>query len=166
MSHVSLTITKKYRYFFYITLLISWVTGAGFWILRQFFFSEGDFGPESHVLQYPLLQIHGFAAFIMLLCLGAIFSAHIPKTWAAKRSRTSGISILSSVIISILSAYSLYYLVSEDWHELLGNGHALVGILSPLILYIHVHFARKSRRYKKKHKSCHHHKLQRAKHAA
>ena len=150
MSNISLKITKTYRYFFYMTMFVSLLSGSGFWLLRQYGFTEGDFGPESHFMQYPLLQLHGFAAFAMLMSLGAIFGSHIPKTWASKRSRTSGISILTSVSLSILSAYSLYYLVGEDWHELLGNGHAIIGLLSPVLLYVHIHFARKNSRYAQK----------------
>lgn len=163
MSNISLKITKTYRYFFYSTMLVSLVTGCGFWLLRQYGFTEGDFGPESHFMQYPLLQLHGLAAFIMLMSLGAIFGSHIPKTWSSKRSRTSGISILSSVTLSILSAYSLYYLVGEDWHEILGNGHAIIGIASPILLYIHIHFARKGNPYNKKSK--HHKSDKKVKHA-
>lgn len=148
MSSVSLTIHKKYRYFFYATLCVSWLTGTCFWILRNFAMVEGDFGPETHFLQFPALQLHGFAAFLMLMCLGALFSAHVPKTWKSKRARKSGISIMTFVCLSVLTAYSLYYLVNEDWHTLLGNGHALIGLISPLVLYIHVMLARKSRRAK------------------
>lgn len=149
MSKISLTISKHYRYFFYSILSVSFITGITFWVIRRFGMVEGDFGPESHFLQYPLLQIHGLSAFIMLMSLGAIFASHIPKTWSSKRARKSGISILSTTVFSILTAYSLYYLVSEDWHELLGNAHALVGILLPLILFMHIKLARQARKYKK-----------------
>lgn len=152
MPNISLKITKTYRYFFYTTMFISLISGTAFWLLRHYGFTEGDFGPESHFMQYPMLQLHGFAAFTMLMSLGAIFGSHIPKTWSSKRSRTSGISILTSVSLSVLSAYSLYYLVGEDWHEVLGNGHAVVGLFSPVLLYVHIHFARKNSRYAKKNK--------------
>jgi len=145
MARITLKIPKGYRYFFYLTLALSWLTGISFWLIRRFGFIEGDFGPEAHFLQFPLLQIHGLAAFAMLLCLGAIFSAHIPSTWHLKRAKNSGVIILTCVILSILSAYSLYYLVNEEWHELLGNSHALIGLLLPVILIIHIVIARKSR---------------------
>lgn len=153
MSKISLTISKSYRYFFYVVLGVSLVTGSGFWLIRRFGFVEGDFGPESHFLQYPLLQAHGFSAFLMMMVLGAIFASHIPKTWSSKRSRISGISITSSVVFSVVSAYSLYYLVGEDWHEWLGNSHAIIGLLLPIILLVHIKMARATRRTKKqKHK--------------
>ena len=149
MSKVSLTISQRYRYFFYSVLSLSFITGFTFWLIRRFGMVEGDFGPESHFLQYPVLQIHGFSAFILLMSLGAIFASHIPKTWSSKRARKSGVSILSATVFSILTAYSLYYLVSDDWHELLGNAHALVGVSLPLILFIHIRLARKTRKNKK-----------------
>ncbi|WP_441002859.1 hypothetical protein [Pseudocolwellia agarivorans] len=149
MSNISLTISKRYRYFFYCVLGLSLVTGVAFWVFRRFFMVEGDFGPESHFLQYPMLQIHGFSAFVMMMSLGAIFASHIPKTWSSKRARKSGLFILIATSLSIVSAYILYYLVSEDWHEWLGNGHAIVGILLPAILLLHIKKARISR-YKRK----------------
>ena len=157
MSKISMTISQHYRYFFYSVLSVSFITGIGFWLIRRFAMVEGDFGPESHFLQYPLLQIHGLSAFIMLMSLGAVFASHIPKTWSSKRARKSGISILSMTIFSLLTAYSLYYLVSEDWHELLGNAHAIFGILLPLILFIHIKLARQARKHKK-HKRSRNHK--------
>jgi len=154
MSNISLTINKRYRYFFYCVLGLSLVTGIAFWLLRRFGMVEGDFGPESHFLQYPMLQIHGFSAFVMLMSLGAIFASHIPKTWSSGRARKSGLFILIATSFSIISAYILYYLVSEGWHEWLGNIHAVVGVLLPAILIVHIQKARLSRR-KKKHKKAH-----------
>lgn len=156
MASISTKISKHYRYFLYSTLTLSLASGIGFWLLRQFAMVEGDFGPESHPLQYPFLQFHGFAAFIMMMSLGAIFASHIPKTWSTGRAKKSGIAITSSVSFSMLSAYTLYYLVTEDWHELVGNLHAIVGLLLAIILFVHIKLARQSRSKKKaksKHKS-------------
>ncbi len=150
MSNISRKIAKKYRYLFYGFLSISVFSGSGFWLLRNFAMVEGDFGPESHFLQYPFLQLHGFAAFMMLMALGSIFSSHIPKTWSLGKAKNSGITLLSFIVFSLLSAYSLYYLVSEDWHVLLGNSHAIVGLLLPTLLIFHITMARKSRHKKKK----------------
>ena len=69
MSNISRKIAKKYRYLFYGFLSLSVFSGSGFWLLRNFAMVEGDFGPESHFLQYPFLQLHGFAAFMMLMAL-------------------------------------------------------------------------------------------------
>lgn len=153
MSKISRRIAKKYRYLFYFILSLSLISGTGFWLLRNFAMVEGDFGPESHFLQYPFLQVHGFAAFLMLMALGTIFTAHIPKTWYQHKAKTSGITMLTLVSFSMVSAYSLYYLVGEDWHALLGNIHAIVGILLPVTLFIHINFARK--KSKKKHNAKH-----------
>jgi hypothetical protein len=149
MSNISLTIKPSYRYFLYGILTLSVVTGVSFWLFRRFGMVEGDFGPESHFLQYPLLQVHGFSAFIMLMSLGAIFASHIPKTWSSKRAKKSGVFISTITTLSIITAYSLYYLVNENWHELLGNSHAIIGITFPIVLFIHIKLARNSRRKRK-----------------
>jgi MFS family permease len=146
MAKVGRKISKKYRYTFYIVLCISVLSGSAFWLLRRFAVVEGDFGPESHFLQYPFLQLHGFAAFLMLMALGAIFCGHLAQTWSIGRAKKTGITMMSAVIFSILSAYILYYLVSENWHHLLGNAHALMGLALPVLLVFHIRVARKSRR--------------------
>ena len=150
MSNISRKIAKKYRYIFYFNLAVSALSGATFWLLREFAMVEGDFGPESHFLQYPTLQLHGFAAFVMLMALGAIFTSHIPKTWYKGQAKKSGLTMLCFIVFSLLSAYSLYYLVTEDWHVLLGNAHAIVGICLPALLYFHIRTGRKSTREKKR----------------
>lgn len=145
MSNISAKISQSYRYFFYGILSVSLITGSGFWLLQHYAMQEGDFGLESHFLQYPTLQVHGFSAFLMLMCLGAIFASHIPKNWHYGRGKKSGASIAALTGFSVLSAYSLYYLVGEDWHTWLANTHAIVGLLLPAVLFFHIKFARKSK---------------------
>jgi hypothetical protein len=146
MARITLKIPSAYRYFFYASLGLCWSSGLGFWFVRRFAMVEGDFGPEPNMFQYPLLQAHGLAAFIMLLCLGAIFSAHVPTAWASRRERLWGMGLLVQVLVSVLSAYTLYYLVTEDWHEWLGNGHAFVGLLLPAMLWLHIYTGRRKRK--------------------
>ncbi len=146
MARISLLIPKTYRYFFYGSLVLCWCSGLGFWLFRHYGMVEGDFGPEPSVWQYPFLQAHGLGAFIMLLCLGAIFTGHIPVAWRSQRQRYWGVAIVVQVLLSVLSAYTLYYLVTEEWHEFLGNGHALVGLLLPLMLVWHIYHGRNLRR--------------------
>jgi len=149
MANISTKISRAYRYFFYSLLSVSLLSGSGFWLLRRFAMIEGDFGPETHPLQYPVLQLHGLSAFLMLMTLGAVFASHIPKTWSTGRAKKSGIAITTAVSFSMLSAYTLYYLVTEDWHELVGNIHAIVGLLLAIILVVHVKLARQSRTKKR-----------------
>ena len=157
MPKVSQKISTSYRYLLYIVLALSCFTGAGFWLVRHYFMVDGDFGVEPHFLQYPLLQAHGFLAFVMLLALGAIYASHVAKTWSSGRAKKSGTWLLSNTVLSLLSAYALYYLVNQEWHEFLGNTHAILGLLLPVGLIIHINIARKSRRVKKHHHKKRHH---------
>jgi MFS family permease len=148
MLRINNKIPRAYRYFLYLTLSISCCTGTAFWLMRRYAMVEGDFGPEPHSLQYPLLQVHGLGAFLMLLCLGAIFSAHIPSTWSLKRAKKSGLLMLVTVTVSLLSAYSLYYLVQDQWQSWLGNSHFIFGLPLPFLLLLHIKVARRSKRLK------------------
>ena len=148
MSKINAKISTKYRYFFYLMLMMSFISGSGYWLLKNYFMSEGDFGPQAHFLQYPLLQSHGFFAFWMLLCFGAIFASHIPVNWHRKQGRKSGVALLSAIGVLLICSYSLYYLVSQDWHWLLANSHTVIGITLPFILILHLKLARKSKNNK------------------
>jgi len=156
MPKVSTKISTSYRISFYVILAASCLSGAGFWLIRRFFMIDGDFGFEPHFLQYPLLQFHGLSAFLMLLSLGAIYASHVAKTWSGGRAKKCGTWLLSNTILSLLSAYALYYLVNQEWHEILGNAHAIIGLLLPISLIVHIKIARNSRR--KKHHSHSKHK--------
>lgn len=54
---------------------------------------EGDFGTESRFLQYPSLQFHGLAAFLMLMNLGAIFTSQFLKNWLYQRGKVTGATL-------------------------------------------------------------------------
>jgi len=146
MARISTKIPKGYRYFFYLLVALCFTSGASFWLIREFFQIDGDFGLSPHFLQYPLLQIHGFMAFVMLMSVGAIFSAHIPSTWGTKRARKSGIMITCFISMSVITAYALYYLITEDSQFWLTYLHLVLGVCLPSLLIIHVKKARKSRR--------------------
>lgn len=114
MQRINLKITRGYRWFLYGTLTLSVMSGGGFWLIRRFGQVEGEFGLESSPWQYPLLQAHGLAAFLMLMAFGAVAAAHIPPAWFSRRNRWLGCVLATAVSLSALSAYVLYYWVGDD----------------------------------------------------
>ena len=96
MSKLKVKFPKRYKWLFSSLLMASWISGLTFFILNKWITIEGDFGPEKHPWQFPTLQIHGAAAFLMMISFGYILGAHVPPSWKPKRMRKFGISIIAT----------------------------------------------------------------------
>ena len=131
-------IPTHYRRILYLCLFASWVSGVAFYVFSRWIEVEGDFGPEKHPWQFPVLQMHGFAAFCMLLCIGAIVANHVPVTWRSVALRTSGTALCTLVGLQVISGYTLYYASHETFRWLAAEFHAINGFLMPFILGAHV----------------------------
>jgi hypothetical protein len=60
-----------------------------------------------------LLMVHGGAAMVTLMLLGALFPLHIGCAWRAKKDPATGIVMLAFNVVLIAAAFALYYLASE-----------------------------------------------------
>ena len=136
-------IPASYRRILYTILTFGWFSGVGFFIFSNYLTVEGDFGPEKHPWQFPLLKVHGAAAFLMMISYGALLTAHLPAGWKRGRGKNLGITLITLVAIQILSAYSLYYMTNEVLREYLVYLHLVSGALLPILLIAHVTLGRK-----------------------
>jgi hypothetical protein len=134
---------------FYLVFATSWVTGISFYVLSRWMQIEGEFGLEKHPWQFPILKIHGAAAFLMLMAIGALLINHVPATWRTRRSRGFGLTLVTGVSLMVVTAWSLYYAADEQWRPIIGNVHAAIGVTLPLILAIHIWRGRRSARAKR-----------------
>ena len=137
-KRIALFLPKPFQWVLFGAFATSWFTGLAFFILRDFFVIEGDFGPENHAWQYPALTVHGLAAFLMMILFGAMVAAHLPMGWRTKRSRFWGITLMSAVSLQIITAYLLYYIAGDASREIVGLIHLIIGILLPIVLYTHI----------------------------
>ncbi|PCJ32711.1 MAG: hypothetical protein COA90_01930 [Gammaproteobacteria bacterium] len=138
-----------YRRGLYALFASSWLTGSTFFALSRWFIVEGDFGPEKHPWQFPILMIHGASAFLVMFFFGFVMASHVPITWKLKKIRTIGIILVSAISFQIISAYFLYYLANEDVRDVFANLHALIGFTLPFIILLHVLHAMKIRKQSK-----------------
>ncbi|MCB1627214.1 MAG: hypothetical protein KDI51_15360 [Xanthomonadales bacterium] len=122
----------------YTVLALAWSSGISFYLLSRFVTIEGEFGPQKHPWQYPVLQLHGACAFLLLMSAGALLLNHIPVAWRTARSRVSGLLLTSLVATMVLSAWCLYYVGDDEVRGWLANGHAACGVTLPLLLAWHV----------------------------
>ncbi len=146
MSAVRLMIQPWFKKFFYTLLACSWVTGLVFFVLNTWVRVAGDFGPEKHPVQFIVLVIHGFSAFVMLMLLGALFSNHVPIAWRSRRLRKVGVALVSFAGTQILTAFLLYYVANEAIREWAMYIHLFTGLLLPFMLYLHIFLGKQRKR--------------------
>lgn len=127
-----------FRHLLYGVFCMSLFSGIGFFILNTWVSVEGDFGPEKHPVQFPLLKVHGFAAFAMLMSYGAVLGAHVPMSWRSGRLRGIGLTLCAIIAVQVLSAWMLYYLSDDGLRGWVSWLHLGVGCSLPVLLLTHI----------------------------
>jgi hypothetical protein len=84
-----------------------------------------------------MLKIHGGAAMIALMVLGAV-SLHVKRGWKAKKNRLSGVLLLAVNAFLIVTGYGLYYAGDEAWREWMSRWHGWIGLGTFVLLPAHV----------------------------
>jgi hypothetical protein len=90
-----------------------------------------------------LLLVHGGAAMLTLMLLGALFLVHIGRAWRAKKNRATGIVMLAFNAMLIATAFGLYYLASEILRPWARDLHIAFGLATPLLFLAHIKTGRK-----------------------
>lgn len=160
---VKVKIPKSYRRTFYSLLAVSWLSGVTFFTLHTWFMIEGDYGLAKHPWQYPALQIHGAAAFLMMISLGFLLGTHVPRSWKVKPKRKLGIALVSIASFQIITAYILYYIAQDNPRVIIAYVHLAVGFTFPIILSLHVLMKKKASKKRSKIKHRHKHKSEKKK---
>jgi hypothetical protein len=130
-----------FRYAIYAAVAVLFATGAGWLIADQMKETpSGEIWQESAAY---LLMLHGGAAMITLMLLGALFPLHIGRAWRAKKNRVTGSVMIACNAALITTAFGLYYLGSEEIRPWASDLHIGFGIALPLLLLVHVKTGRK-----------------------
>jgi MFS family permease len=135
---IRMHMSTRLRRSLYALLALSWVSGVVYFVLSRWMQVDGEFGLQKNPWQFPLLKVHGAAAFLMLMAIGAMLVNHVPASWRTHRSRGFGLTLVVGVSLMVISAWCLYYAADEYWRPILGNIHAAIGFALPLILAIHI----------------------------
>lgn len=129
----------SYKKCFFLILTISWATGLAFFVLNNFFVIKGEFGLESHYWQYPILKIHGASSFFIMVVFGYFLSSHVKKNWYSGQSKPIlGIVLLIMPVLSMITAYALYYISSDSSRMIVGYAHLFIGFFLPFVLITHI----------------------------
>jgi hypothetical protein len=96
-------------------------------------------------LATDLLRVHGGAAMVMLVLLGALLPLHARIGWRRGRNVASGIVMLGSNALLVLTAFGLYYAGSDTFRYWTSELHVGLGVALPLLIAGHVIVGRRRR---------------------
>jgi cation transport ATPase len=130
-----------FRFAIYIAFAVLFVSGAAWLAADQL--KETSNGEIWQQAAATLLMVHGGAAMVTLMLLGALFPVHIGRAWRAKKSRLTGIVMLAFNAVLIATAFGLYYSASEILRPWASDLHIAFGLAMPLLLLAHIKTGRK-----------------------
>lgn len=85
-----------------------------------------------------LMRLHGAAMMVMLFLIGRLSATHVMRGWRLPATRKrGGLGLLIGMALLTLTGYSLYYLVPDDWRDVVGWVHASIGLIWTLVLVVH-----------------------------
>lgn len=129
------------RSFLLINLLIS-IIGIVYFVYKYFLSQQTDYGIRPHASTSFWLHLHIASVPALLIAIGYLFSVHVgPKLKAAKPNRSiSGIFLIKSFIVMVISGYALQMGLSQDFNELSGYIHSAISFIWIVLLIWHIRF--------------------------
>jgi cation transport ATPase len=134
-------LNDPFRFAIYFAFAVLFASGAGWLIADQL--KETSSGEIWQQASAYFLILHGGAAMLILMLLGALFPLHIDRAWRAKKNRVTGIVMVTCNAVLIATAFGLYYLGSEAIRPWASDLHIAFGVSLPLLLVVHVKIGRK-----------------------
>lgn len=134
----------RFRAALYAVVTVLFATGAG-WFVEDRLPTRFSAAPWQE-MSASLLMLHGGAAMLFLLLLGALFALHVRGAWRSQRNRPTGVIMLACNALLIVTAFGLYYFGSESLRRWTSDLHIAVGLGFPLLLAVHVVLGRRSLR--------------------
>ncbi len=132
---------SSFRYWTYAVFSVLLATGAA-WLVADW---EKDADDAWQQAAANLLMIHGGAAMLALMALGALIPLHLLRAWRAGRNLVSGITVATANAVLIVTAFGLYYLGSEVLRPWISWIHIGAGVFLGLMLPLHVILGRRAR---------------------
>ena len=134
----------SFRFAIYAAFAVLFLTGAG-WLVADW--QKDISGDEiwQQTVAY-LLMVHGGAAMVTLLLLGALIPVHLLRAWRSRRNRVSGLIMATLNATLIVTAFGLYYLGSETLRPWMSLTHIAAGFSLSLLFPIHIFLGRRELR--------------------
>ena len=129
MKRSKLRLSPLTEFLVYLVFGLLLVTGV-VWMWAQSSLDE-----ESH-LSSLMLKLHGAAAMVALILLGALIN-HMRKGWKARKNQSSGLTLVLVILFLVITGYGLYYAGDEQLRSLISKWHAWIGLGLFLLLPVH-----------------------------
>ena len=142
-----LRLSFRHRLWLHATFAVLFLSGTIWWVLHRWLQVDAGFGPQPHPAQRWLIPLHGAAAMLALVIVGALIPLHIKRGWQARLNRPNGVLLIAFIVLLTLSGYALYYSSSEDLRESASVVHTGLGLAFPAMLVWHIVSGRRARRH-------------------
>jgi heme A synthase len=89
-------------------------------------------------------MVHGGAAMVTLMLLGALVPLHLRRAWRARTNRVTGTVMATFNAVLIVTAFGLYYSGSDVVRLWISRGHYGLGLVLPVLFLVHVVWGRRA----------------------
>jgi hypothetical protein len=139
----ALLFDRQFRFALYAAFSALFVTGSG-WLLADQMKDPSGAGEAWQTTAANLIMLHGGAAMVTLMLLGALVPLHMQRAWRSRRNRLTATAMLAANGLLILTSFGLYYAGSEVLRPWMSNIHIAVGLCLLILFPVHVLVGRRS----------------------
>jgi len=136
-----LRLKTSFRYSIYAVFAVLFVTGA-VWFVADW---QKDISGDEFWQQVSanMLMVHGGAAMLALMSLGALIPLHVLRSWRAGKNIVSGSVMAGCNAVLIVTAFGLYYLGSEAVRPWTSWIHIAAGLALSAMFPLHIVLGRR-----------------------
>lgn len=127
-------IDPQFRWAIYIAFAVLFLTGA-VWLVADALKESDEIWQQSAA---NLLMVHGGAAMLALMLLGALVPLHLRRAWRARKNRITGTVMATFNVVLIVTAFGLYYAGSDVVRPWISRLHYGLGLALPVLFLVHV----------------------------
>jgi heme A synthase len=139
-----LQLDDRFRWGLYAIFTVLFLTGA-VWLIADSRKEDAN-GEFWQALSAALLMVHGGAAMVVLVLLGALIPIHIRRAWLGRKNRLTGTVMAAANVLLVVTAFGLYYAGSDVLRAWTSDAHIAVGFAFPILIFVHVLTGRRASR--------------------
>ncbi len=123
--------SQNEKRFLYLGLGLCFLTGMGMFLVENFFEVMDEFGQQEHWLMDDFKMLHYIFSPLLVVSFGVLWQGHILKGIRNKKrgKRLSGLFILSTMVVLVLTGQTMLFLVNHDISYWVGWIHLVTGVL-------------------------------------
>jgi hypothetical protein len=103
-----------------------------------------DSGEMWQAIAANMLMLHGMTAMVALILLGAMIPLHMQRSWRAGKNRITGVVMVATNAVLVVTASGLYYAGSDLLRAFLADVHIVAGLAVPALIVIHIVLGRRA----------------------